>query len=254
MLAFVSDLHANLEALTCVLDDIKQQGISEIVCLGDLVGYGPNPAEVVDIAMGFSLTLMGNHDEAVINEALGFNPVARQAIEWTRKQLKPGLFSASAKKGRWEFLKALPRTHQRDDLLFVHGSPRDPTMEYILPSDCEDLLGGVPPKIQEIFSKFDRLCFVGHTHLPGVISEESVFIRPEVLGYRFEIPPGKKFIINVSSVGQPRDRDPRACYATFDGKTVTWRRIEYPHATTRDKILAIPELGAKSANRLALGE
>src|SRR5262245_44956863 len=121
--ALISDIHSNIEALDPVLKDIESQGVKDIVCLGDLVGYGPNPAEIVDRAVDWRLSLMGNHDEAVVKEAYGFNPVAKAAVAWTREQLKPGFFSSKAKKDRWSFLCNLPLTHKEDGILYVHGSP-----------------------------------------------------------------------------------------------------------------------------------
>jgi len=258
--ALISDIHSNTEALTPVLNDIKSQGVTDIVCLGDLVGYGPNPAEIVDHAIGWRIVLMGNHDEAVVKEAYGFNPVAKAAVAWTREQLKPGFFSSRAKKDRWTFLCHLPLTHKEDGILYVHGSPRDPTMEYILRTDCVDLTGGVPEKIRDIFTRFDRLCFVGHTHDPGVITEESQFIGPKECNFEYAFAPGKKYIINIGSVGQPRDGDTRACYAIYHppenaqsaGK-VRWRRIEYDYQSTMKKIFGTPQLDPRAGERLALG-
>ena len=252
-MALISDLHSNMEALKNVLEDIKSQGVEEIHCLGDLVGYGPDPAPIVDLAMTWKMTIMGNHDEAVLKEAYGFNPVARKAVTWTRKQLRPGFFSGKAKRGRWNFLSNLPLTHKVDGALFVHGSPRDPTMEYVLRSDCVDLTGGVPEKISDIFSRFERLCFAGHTHDPGVITETAEFIGPKDCDYEYTFEEGKKYFVNIGSVGQPRDLDPRACYVIWDGNKVKWRRVEYDHPTTAKKIYDNSDLDPRAGDRLALG-
>ncbi|MBI2930206.1 MAG: metallophosphoesterase [Planctomycetes bacterium] len=253
VVALISDIHSNTEALNAVLKDIEGQGIKEILCLGDLVGYGPNPAEVVDRALEWKLVLMGNHDEAVVKEAYGFNPVAKAAVAWTREQLRPGLFAGRAKRDRWNYLCNLPLTHKEDTVLYVHGSPRDPTMEYILRSDCVDLTGGIPEKIRDIFSRFDRVCFVGHTHDPGVITEESRFITPKECDHQFRFEGKKKYVINIGSVGQPRDGDTRACYVVFDGDLVRWRRIEYDYQSTMKKIFGTPQLDPRAGERLALG-
>ncbi|MBI2899591.1 MAG: metallophosphoesterase family protein [Planctomycetes bacterium] len=252
-IALISDIHSNIEALGVVLKDIEAQGIKEIYCLGDLVGYGPNPAEIVEHSMEWKITLMGNHDEAVIKEAYGFNPVAKQAVAWTRDQLRPGFLSGRSKKERWKVLCNLALTHTIDGALFVHGSPRDPTMEYILRSDCIDLTGGVPDKIRDIFSRFERLCFVGHTHDPGIITEESQFIAPKECHERWDFPAGKKFIVNIGSVGQPRDGDVRSCYAVYYGDRVEWRRVEYEYKTTMQKIFNTPQLDPRAGERLAHG-
>ena len=105
MIAIISDIHSNIEALTTVIKHIKSQNVEKIYCLGDLVGYGPNPGEVVDMASEWDVVLMGNHDEAVLKEAYAFNPIAKSAIEWTRTQLKPGLLSGSKKRSRWQILR-----------------------------------------------------------------------------------------------------------------------------------------------------
>ncbi len=251
--AIIADLHANLEALEKVTEDIEEQGIKEIICLGDLVGYGPNPAEIVERAMGWPVVLMGNHDEAVVKEAYAFNPVARAAVNWTRHRLTPGFFSGRLKRERWKFLQELRLTHKTDDALFVHGSPRDPTMEYVLRSDCVDLSGGIPEKIRDIFTRFDRICFAGHTHDPGVITEESIFIGPGECNGQFTFESGKKYFVNVGSVGQPRDGDVRACYAVYDGDTVSWRRVEYDYKTTMQKIFRASRLDPRGGERLAQG-
>lgn len=257
MWAIISDIHGNLDALNVVLKDIETKGIpnDRILCLGDVVGYGPNPIECVEKAMAWKITLRGNHDEAVINEALGFNPLAREAIDWTRNQLKPGWLAGKAKKARWEFLKNLPLTYNLERALLVHGSPRDPTMEYILRSECEDLLGEVPAKIKDIFSRFEWACFVGHTHDPGIITQESKFHTPKELEYRYEFMEDQKYIVNVGSIGQPRDGDNRACYVTFDGKKIlNYHRLEYDIAATQSKIRGIPQLDPRIAERLAIGK
>ena len=254
--AFISDLHSNLEALGAVLKDIEERGIKTIYCLGDLVGYGPNPAEVVDLAMGWDVVLMGNHDEAVLREPYGFNPVARAAVTWTRGQLKPRLLSSSAKKRRWNFLANLKLYEHRDGMMLVHGSPRDPTMEYILRTDCGPAGVEMPEKLKDIFGRIEGLCFCGHSHDPGVITDEGRFVPPSAVENEFVLEPGHKYIINDGSVGQPRDGDTRACYAILEEgppRRVSWRRIEYDYRTTMQKIYAISDLDRRAADRLADG-
>ncbi len=109
-IALVSDVHSNIEALTAVLKDIKEQGIEEIACLGDLVGYGPNPSEIVETAQEWKFSVMGNHDEAVLKEAYGFNPVAKAAVTWTRDQIKPRFLAGIRKRRTGTFLRTLPRS------------------------------------------------------------------------------------------------------------------------------------------------
>jgi diadenosine tetraphosphatase ApaH/serine/threonine PP2A family protein phosphatase len=247
--AFISDIHANLEALEAVLADIGERGVGEILCLGDVVGYGIDPEACIDrVQRRAEVCLCGNHDWAAVNSALGFNATARRAIEYTQARLKPGRLSGGAARRRWEFLEKLPHEHRIDDWLLVHGSPRDPVMEYIFPEDVDM----APEKIEEIFGLVERVCFVGHTHLPGVFTEDLLFRTPAALGGSYYI--GQETaVVNVGSVGQPRDGDPRACYAIVGDDTVTWRRVEYDVQKTMEKIRSSP-LDNLAAERLALGK
>lgn len=252
--AIISDLHSNTEALYTVLEDIKRQGIDEILCLGDVVGYGPQPIECLDISRDFKFVLCGNHDEAVVKRAYGFNEVAERAVNWTREVLKPRWFSLLSKKRRWEFLARLPLQVKDDGCLYIHGSPLNATMDYIFESDVEDSREGYSDKIQRIFEQVDRLCFVGHTHTPGIITEDLQFISPEEGMYRYRLRPNRKYIVNVGSVGQPRDRDNRACYILFDGEEVIYRRLAYDYRSTLEKVENVTQLSPISGLRLKLGE
>ncbi len=155
--ALISDIHSNLEALEAVLEDIHQQGISEVYCLGDIVGYGPNPRECLEKVMELDLCILGNHDEAVLFLPEDFNLVALRAIVWTRDQLK-GRRGESAAVMR-DFLGELPRIHTEGEFMFVHGSPREPTNEYVF---RDDVYSG--PKMEALFDRIERYCFQGHTH------------------------------------------------------------------------------------------
>lgn len=253
LMAVISDIHSNLEALQAVLKDIEQQEISDIICLGDVIGYGTNPDECIDIIRKCKVTIMGNHDEGMIDEpAVGFTLRARQALDWTREKLKPNWLSSKEKKERWKFLVGLLATKEIDDIFCVHGSPRQPTTEYILRTDCDPMIGS--GKLDEIFSMFKSLCFVGHTHDPGIIpSDQYRFCTPKEIDYTYEVKEGVKLIVNVGSVGQPRDSDNRACYITFDGKVIKYRRVEYDYNKTAEKIFKIPQLERYFGERLALG-
>ncbi len=253
--AIVSDLHSNTEALYAVLDDIRRQGAKDILCLGDIVGYGPQPVECIDRSMSeFKFVLCGNHDEAVIKRAYGFHEAAERAVNWTREVLKPRWFSMLAKKRRWEFLSNLPLQIKEDGCLFIHGSPLNATMDYIFEADVEDSREGYSDKIQRIFEKIERLCFVGHTHTPGIVTEDPQFVSPEEGLYRYRLRPGRKYIINVGSVGQPRDRDNRACYVLFDGEQVFYRRVPYAYRGTQEKIGHVAQLSPVLGARLRFGE
>lgn len=249
--ALVSDIHANLEALTAVLDDIDSQGeVDEIYCLGDLVGYGPDPAAVVDlIRTSCEFTLLGNHDLAMLTMPVRFSAMAASAIRWQRGKLDPAMSSSPGLRERWEFLKKLPEEHIAGDNWFVHASPRDRVSEYILPRDVRER----PDKVIDILDRVAVRCFVGHTHIPGVFLAGPRFIPIRELGYEYEFVPGEKAVLNVSSVGQPRDLDPRACYAILTESGVTWRRVAYDFETTVAKIEAIEGLDDRCGHRLRLG-
>jgi diadenosine tetraphosphatase ApaH/serine/threonine PP2A family protein phosphatase len=263
--ALISDIHGNLEALEAVLDDIQKQGITQIYCLGDIIGYGPNPRECIDKVMGAcGVTLLGNHDQGALFDPDGFNIGAERAIFWTREQLESPQDRNNEK--RWEFLGELPRTHRLNSFLFVHGSPRNPLSEYIFPEDIYN-----HRKMERLFQLVERYCFQGHTHVPGVFTENYQFFAPEEIDNEYTLGDGK-VMINVGSVGQPRDGDPRACYVILeDGDppdadtagsepakpvgpvTIKYRRLPYDFETTIQKIYAIPELEPFLGDRLRQG-
>ncbi len=241
--ALISDIHGNLEALNAVLEDIRQQGISEVYCLGDIVGYGPNPRECLDKVMELDVCILGNHDEAVLFDPVGFNLVALRAILWTRDQLKRRRGESVAAMRHQDFLGALPRIHTEGDFMFVHGSPRDPINEYVFEDDVYN-----PQKMEALFDRIERYCFQGHTHMPGVFTRRE-FFSPEECNFQYRLT-DEKVMINVGSVGQPRDGDPRACYVVLTDDQVTFRRVEYDIDTTVEKIYAIVDLENSLGDRL----
>jgi diadenosine tetraphosphatase ApaH/serine/threonine PP2A family protein phosphatase len=248
--ALISDIHANIEALTSVLAHIREQRVDQIVCLGDIIGYGPDPLRCLDTVMSVSdLTILGNHDQAALFDPPGFNPVALRAIMWTREQLENDRGNPLQSDARWDFIGELPRRHDEGDFLFVHGSPRDPTNEYVFPDHIYE-----PQRMASLFQRFDRFCFQGHTHIPGIFTEECKFLAPEDFGMIVHLADAK-LMINVGSVGQPRDDNPRACYVILDtdARTVTFHRVEYDVQTTRKKIHAINALDNMLGERLVSG-
>jgi diadenosine tetraphosphatase ApaH/serine/threonine PP2A family protein phosphatase len=240
--AIVSDIHGNLEAFQAVLDDIQKKEISEIYCLGDVVGYGPNPVECLQIARRFKIIIMGNHEKACLETSNNFNQRAKAAISWTRRKLDEA--------GLLDYLNTLPERTSIDGVMCVHGSPLDPVKEYIVPHYAVE-----KTRLAEIFQAVDNFCFVGHTHIPGIFRDNLTFTPPEkLLGGLYMLEPGKeKAIINVGSVGQPRDGNPQASYITFDGDSVVFRRVPYDYTITMKKIEAIHDLDIYLAKRLALG-
>ncbi len=249
MIAFISDIHSNLAALEAVLEDIDSLGtVKRIYCLGDVIGYGPQPYECFDMcAQVCKCIIMGNHEHAVVHGAYGFRPSAKQAIDWTRNEIQ----QKAMKSKMWDVICNLPERHEFADVLLVHGSPRDPVMEYVLDIDCWE--GADPSKMDEIFEKMPRFCFVGHTHQPGVFTEDHCFLSASELPNGFDVSDGR-YLINVGSVGQPRDRDNRSCYALFNGEAVYYRRVAYDIEKTAKKIREIPELEDRLASRLFRGE
>ncbi|MCH7703323.1 MAG: metallophosphoesterase family protein [Planctomycetes bacterium] len=284
MFAIISDIHGNLEALEAVLGDIDRLGIEEIYCLGDIVGYGASPRECLDLVIDRCvLSLCGNHDHAVFYEPSNFNPGAERACYWTRQ-----VFEDEPKKPlrdrRWDTLGRLPLRHEVKDLLLVHASPRRPVNEYLF---AEDVYTN-PSKILANFERLEahhRACLVGHTHVPGVFLDDPYFDPPGELPEpnRYVLTQDEKAIINVGSVGQPRDRDPRASYLIVheNGErdsgtqktsgsstsstgaqsgggnafemTVEFVRVEYDIEKSVKKILAVPDLDDFLGNRLYEG-
>jgi diadenosine tetraphosphatase ApaH/serine/threonine PP2A family protein phosphatase len=250
--ALISDVHANLDALNVVFDDIDQRTVDRIICLGDVLGYGPNPVECVDlIAEKCDWSLMGNHDFGVLYEPTNFNLAAEQAAYWTR-----ACFEAEEDKekaaSRWEMLGRLRvRVTYEEEFLCVHGTPRRPINEYLFP---EDALNS-PVKMQQIFERVDTYCLVGHTHVPGVFTNEPDFYPPDDLEGVYKLGADEKAIINPGSVGQPRDLDPRSSYAIIDhdARTVEFYRLPYDVETVVEKIKAVPELSDWLGERLREG-
>lgn len=246
--AIVSDIHGNLEALTVVMAEVDRRGITNIVCLGDIIGYGPNPLECLDIIRTrASVCLMGNHDFAVFYEPFNFNGPAEGASYWTRQCFEdaPDL---EARAARWKFLGGLPVRVKTDRFLALHASPRRPINEYIFPDDIYTQ----PAKFVSIFERFEKLCFVGHTHVPGVFLEGPDFYSPDELDNRFDLT-DEKAIVNVGSVGQPRDRDPRTSFVVLHDDHVEFVRTAYDIQTTLKKVQAIRELDDFLGTRLVEG-
>ncbi len=247
-IAIVSDIHGNLAALQAVMEDIQSQSVDEIICLGDVIGYGPHPCECLDAAMKFSFTVLGNHDSSAVFDPEGFNSTAERAIFWTRQQLHSGGDPAVCKQ-RLDFICKMPRVMRRGGMLFVHGSPRGPTSEYVFPEDTQN-----PKKMEKLFSLISQTCFQGHTHVPGVFTSDLKFLRSEAVPENYSISGnGKKFMVNVGSVGQPRDSDPRSCYVIVADETLTYRRVAYDVDRTVAAIYAEEELDNLLGDRLREG-
>ena len=246
--AILADVHANQSALDAVLADVARLGVTEIVCLGDIVGYGARPKECVARARKFAWSLKGNHDWGLFDteQEERFSLRAADALKWTRLKLEDPKDPESA--GRMEFLRTLPDTQVEGDVLYCHGSPRMPLNEYVKSS-----LGRMhPDRLKLIFSMVPHVAFVAHTHVPGVFTEDLVFQTPADLGNEFEIGPAKA-IINVGSVGQPRDGDNRACYVLVDANRLIYRRAPYDFRVTMEKMGRVGPISKEAADRLEYG-
>lgn len=273
MFAVISDIHASLEALEAVLADIDRRSIKRIFCLGDVVGYGANPKECLDLVLEHcEMCLCGNHDQAVFFEPTNFNVGAERAAYWTRQVLEDEPNKAKRDR-RWEVLGHMPSRHEADGFLMVHASPRRPVNEYLFPEDVYTN----PGKILENFRRLEdhqMACLVGHTHVPGVFLDDPCFDPPDELPEMgiYTITSDEKAIINVGSVGQPRDRDPRLCYTIVYEKgeapesyeppevgegeystTLEFVRLEYDIEKAARKILDTPELDDFLGTRLFEG-
>ena len=257
MFAIISDIHSNLEALTTVLDDIEKRGIKTVYCLGDVVGYAANPLECLDLIIDKTeICVQGNHDFAAIFEPTNFNSGAEAAAYWTRKMLEEEP-NQEKRDRRWQFLgsqkmrwtRELNASGGKTILDLVHASPRRPINEYIFPDDVYTTTG----KMTGLFGQVKHICFIGHTHLPGVFLEDPDFYSPGDLDDIYPIIPDEKAIINVGSVGQPRARDNRASYVYIEDNNVHFVRLNYDFKAAAAKIYETPELDNFEGDRLADG-
>lgn len=271
--AIVSDIHANIEAFQTVLDDIERRGVKRIFCLGDVVGYGANPLECLDaVAERCEMVLCGNHDLAVFYEPTNFNVGAERASYWTRQVLEDEKNKAKRDR-RWEVLGRMPVWHQSDGIMMAHASPRRPINEYLFPEDIYTNPGRVLENFKRL-TEDQMACVVGHTHVPGVFLDDPCFDPPDELPEMniYSITSDEKAIINVGSVGQPRDRDPRLCYVLVYEKheapedyeppevgedeyctTIEFVRLEYDVEKAARKIFDTPELDDYLGTRLFEG-
>lgn len=250
--AIISDVHSNLEAFKAVLKDLEEQGVEEIYCLGDLIGYGPNPVECVDLMMNDprrKVCLLGNHDSASIFDPKGFNLAAENAIYWTRDQLDKAN-NNPRRVDRWDFLGMIPKIYKDPPFLYVHGSARNPLSEYVFSDDIMER-----GKMEKIFALIPKYCFQGHTHVPGIFTEDNRYLRIQDLDNNTYKLGDQKLMINVGSVGQPRDKDPRACYVVHDleKSIIEYRRVPYDVDVTSEKIFAIAELDNFLGERIKQG-
>uniref|UniRef100_A0A7C4X9A3 Metallophosphoesterase n=1 Tax=candidate division WOR-3 bacterium TaxID=2052148 RepID=A0A7C4X9A3_UNCW3 len=239
--AIISDIHSNLEALQAVIKDIKKRRIKNIFCLGDIVGYGANPNECMEICIKEAdIIIAGNHDWATVEktDVSNFNKVAATAVKWTKERIK----SEHAKK-----LQDLPLTYKIENLLLVHSAPEKPEEWHYL-FNLEEF--------ERQFQFFnEQICFIGHSHIPTAVYQDDNGYTDFLHENPFPIIKKRRYIINVGSVGQPRDLDPRGCYVIYDGNknNIEFVRIEYNIPLASQKIIeaGLPEI---LSERLLVGK
>ena len=228
-MAIISDVHANLPALEAVMDDIRKHSPDEIICLGDTVGYGPQPSECLTIVrQACSVVLMGNHEHAVLYGAEQFTPLAQVAIDWTAQKLNAP--------ETLDYLSSLSSDYRRGNLRFVHGSIRNTLLDYVREADTPWAFFHLVRTLQEEFTDFDT-CFVGHNHR-AFLGTEVGYIFPHdtqpAPKTAFRIGEEKAYV-SIGSVGQPRDGDRRASWLMLSGDDIEYHRVEY----ARDKTIAL---------------
>jgi len=238
--AILSDIHANLPALEAVLADVESQGIRELLCLGDVVGYGARPVECIELlrSKSFLSILRGNHDAYAASEIdpPNVSPETLEGIRWTRARLSP-------EHRAW--LGALPLAWQGSDCEAVHAAlPQPEAWDYVLEASAA---------ARHFAHQRQGICFIGHSHRPAMFVEGED--RALDLTSLESIRPDRKQVINVGSVGQPRDKDPQACYLIYrrDRQDVWWRRVAYDVSAAQTAIIAAG-LPMKFAQRLAIGK
>ena len=245
-IAVITDLHANREAIEAVLDHARAQGAQRWVLLGDFVGYGADPAWVVDqvreLVRGGAIAVMGNHDQGVVCGASPqMRPDARCVVEWTRAQLDPS---------QLDFLAGLPMTQRHADQFYVHANAWAPAgWEYV---------AGRAEAVRSLHASDCRYMFCGHMHEPRLyhlsgLGKAGDFIPTP--GVAIPVPAHRQWLVIPGSAGQPRDGNPAACYAMFDAGSsqLTFHRVPYDHEAAGAKILAAA-LPQRLATRLGEGE
>lgn len=223
-LAVLSDIHGNMNALRSVLVETEAASCDFVLCLGDVVGYGPEPREVVETLRRLrARCVLGNHDAAAVcrEDAGTFNASAAMAVSWTQEQLD---------RRSLDYLAGLRPTRRTAGCFMAHALPSDPLSWRYLSTPAAAGL--------ELEAMSERVCLVGHTHVPMIVERIGARVRvvPDTI---VRLRNGARYLINVGSVGQPRDEDPRACYAIYDRseRTIVIRRVEYDAEATRAKII-----------------
>jgi len=223
--AIFGDMHSNLEAYEAFVADAKNESIDQYLCVGDVVGYGADPDRCIEITKNLQCpTVAGNNDMAVINKLPldNFNIFAREAIEWTKEHISDeGI----------RFLSNLDYVHEEEEIVLTHGSLRDPSdFNYVTDRKSAHVAMALQQR---------RFCFVGHTHIPCLFYYESSGDLDFKYAPRIKLQENTEYLVNVGSIGQPRDGDWHACYCIYDSREeiIRFKRIEYDVKKASEKIL-----------------
>jgi predicted phosphodiesterase len=239
--------NSHLESLEKILADFNAQKVSDIICLGDIVGYGPNPRECIELLISCKVCLLGNHDQGALFDPEGFHTGAERALYWTRSPLGKQPWRSSPGPSPLGLLgRAAPAISRGGFSVCARLGPK--SVERI----CLSRRYLQPPQNGKNLRPRAQICFSEAYSCPGRFTEDLRFLSPEDINYEYRLGV-QKLMINVGSVGQPRDGDPRACYVIIDGDTIRFRRVEYPWEQTIQKIYAIPQLDNFLGDRLREG-
>tara|TARA_R110002073_G_scaffold80260_4_gene193407 strand:+ start:1329 stop:2072 length:744 start_codon:yes stop_codon:yes gene_type:complete len=244
--AIITDIHGNLEALDAVLDAIGDSQSSRIICLGDLVCYGPDSIECVRRSSDWDIVILGDWDATLLaHDPSEWNSMMNLHIEYVRREFDISEDSDFL----YSTIRSYHESHNESGIDFVHGTSRG-KRDWVFPEDAYD-----SRKLNKIAERFENVCICGHAHLNGVYRQHDStweFVQPEP-GICYDIGIVDKTIVTVGSVGQPRDDDPRATFATRDGNFVTFHRVAYDVETTVNKIRANPNIDEMYGDRLLHG-
>ncbi|MDF1666325.1 MAG: metallophosphoesterase family protein [Planctomycetota bacterium] len=248
--ALIACIESNLEALNAVLEDIDKKGIPDILCLGGIIGSGPNPSQVVALVMERCRICIYGQTDSLLEPLPSWHGQRARLGKWIQTQIKPIFILGSSHGVHWNYIKERPLQYEEDGTLFVHGSPRKPNDPLLL---TDVVLGGTP-KLEEVFDAFETVAFNSQTHIPGVITSKYEAMSPrDIRGY-YEMKSGDpKLVINVGSVGQPRDKDNRAGYVERIGPHIFFHRIAYDFERTIFKIKVNNHIDMLSGERLRYG-
>jgi diadenosine tetraphosphatase ApaH/serine/threonine PP2A family protein phosphatase len=245
--AIITDIHGNLEALLAVLDATHDMQARRIICLGDLVCYGPDSVACVRRSANFDVTILGDWDARIFeHNDEEWHPVLEHHIEYVRSEFD----NAADCESLYSTLRSYGDSYIESGVHFVHGTPHG-RREHVFPEAVYDTR-----KLNRIADSFELATICGHVHMNGIYRRHANFeweyVHPEP-GIRYDLASANKTIVTVGSVGQPRDEDPRAAFATIDENVVTFHRVEYDIATTIEKIRSNSQLDDMFGERLKYG-